>query len=152
MPVQPHLFPEPPTDSPERLKSSHERQRDSPERQEDSPERSGTSLERSGTSPEHARTGPQVAGASEPPLSLGVLWMQRVSLFILVVFCVYLGVIMTVLPWWTEVWDHNLFFLAHPALWSVMRLGVTRGIVSGCGLLDIWIGISEAIHYREPRA
>jgi hypothetical protein len=77
--------------------------------------------------------------------------MQRVSLVILVVFCVYLGVILTVLPWWSQVWDKNLFFLEHPALWSVMRLGAIRGIVSGLGLLDIWIGVTEAIHYREQR-
>ncbi len=32
-----------------------------------------------------------------------------------------------------------------------MRLGPVRGIISGLGLLDIWIGISEAIHYRDQR-
>jgi hypothetical protein len=32
-----------------------------------------------------------------------------------------------------------------------MRLGAVRGIFSGLGMLDIWIGISEAIHYRDHR-
>jgi hypothetical protein len=26
-----------------------------------------------------------------------------------------------------------------------------RGLVSGLGLLDIWIGVSEAVHYRDHR-
>ena len=83
--------------------------------------------------------------------SAAPLWLQRLSLFILVLFCVYLGVILTVLPWWTSVWDHNLFLTTHPYLWAVLRLGAVRGIISGIGLLDIWIGISEAVHYRDHR-
>jgi hypothetical protein len=93
--------------------------------------------------------------AAPPPMvdpNLAPVWLQRLSLFILVLFCVYLGVIVTFLPWWTAVWDHNLFFTSHPHLWAVLRLGPTRGIISGFGLLDIWIGISEAIHYRDQRA
>jgi len=79
------------------------------------------------------------------------IWLQRMSLFVLVIFCVYLGVIVTVLPWLVSVWDHNLFFLTHPGLWAILRLGPVRGIISGLGLLDIWVGISEAIHYRDQR-
>lgn len=80
------------------------------------------------------------------------IWVQRLSLFILVLFCVYLGVIVTVLPWWKDVWDKNNFFALHPQLWAVLRLGPVRGVISGLGLLDIWIGVSEAIHYREHSA
>ena len=93
--------------------------------------------------------------APPPPISgspsVGALWFQRISLFILVIFCLQLGVIVTVLPWLTSVWDHNSFLLAHPHLWAVMRLGPVRGIISGLGLLDIWIGISEAVHYRDRK-
>lgn len=78
-------------------------------------------------------------------------WFLRFSLFILVIFCVYLGIIVTILPWWTAIWDHNLLFTSHPRLWAILRLGPVRGIISGLGLLDIWIGVSEAIQYREPR-
>jgi hypothetical protein len=80
------------------------------------------------------------------------LWLQRVSLFILVIFCLYLGVIVAVLPWWTAIWDRNSLFIAHPDLLAFLKLGVVRGVISGLGLLDIWIGVSEAVHYREsPR-
>ena len=92
-------------------------------------------------------------GAPPPPRSskLAPVWLQRISLFILVLFCVYLGILVAALPWWTSIWDHNLFFTSHPRLWAVMRLGPVRGIITGFGLLDIWIGISEAIHYKDQR-
>jgi hypothetical protein len=95
---------------------------------------------------------PAHAPPPEPRPPAAPLWLQRISLFILVLFCVYLGVIVAVLPWWTSVWDHNLFLQSHPHLWGVLRLGFVRGIISGLGVLDIWIGISEAIHYRDQRA
>ena len=80
------------------------------------------------------------------------IWFQRLSTTILVIFCVYIGLILVFLPWKASLWDHNLFLLAHPRLWAVLRLGPVRGIVSGLGLIDIWIGISEAIHYRDLQA
>ena len=82
-------------------------------------------------------------------MSTGVLWMQRISLLILVLFCIYLGAIVAIVPWWAPAWDHNGMLLGYPRLMAVLRLGFVRGLISGIGLLDIWIGISEAIHYRE---
>jgi len=79
------------------------------------------------------------------------VWLQRLSLFVLVLFCVYLGVLVMILPWWTRIWDRNEFILARPWLAAVLHNGAVRGIVSGLGLLDIWIGISEAVHYRDYR-
>jgi hypothetical protein len=79
------------------------------------------------------------------------IWLQRISLCVLVLFCVYLGVLVLVLPWWTRMWDQNLFLEARPHLARVLHLGAVRGAISGLGLLDIWIGISEAVHYRETR-
>lgn len=79
------------------------------------------------------------------------VWLQRLSLFVLVLFCVYLGVLVMILPWWARIWDRNEFILARPWLAAVLHNGAVRGIVSGLGLLDIWIGISEAVHYRDYR-
>ena len=79
------------------------------------------------------------------------LWLQRISLFILVVFCVYLGVIVAVLPWMPSIWDRNMMLQSHPYVWAILKLGFVRGIISGMGLLDIWIGVSEAVHYRDHR-
>ena len=79
------------------------------------------------------------------------VWLQRLSLFVLVLFCVYLGVLVAILPWWARMWDQNLWVVSHPALGAILKNGAVRGAVSGLGLLDIWIGISEAVHYRDHR-
>ncbi len=93
----------------------------------------------------------QPPSATAPPTKTAPLWLQRLSLLILVLFCVYLGVLVAVLPWWARVWDENLLLMAHPNIYAFLHLGAIKGIISGLGLIDIWIGISEAVHYRDHR-
>lgn len=94
---------------------------------------------------------PPSGDSAEPRRAAAPVWLQRLSLFVLVLFCVYLGILVMLLPWWTRVWDQNSYIQSHPALASVLHNGAVRGIISGLGLLDIWIGISEAVHYRDYR-
>jgi hypothetical protein len=95
---------------------------------------------------------PPQAAAGERDGAVGApVWLQRMSLFVLVLFCVYLGVLVMVLPWWPRMWDQNMFLEARPQLAGILHNGAVRGIISGLGVLDIWIGISEAVHYRETR-
>jgi hypothetical protein len=96
--------------------------------------------------PAEARPAEAVSGAVAP------VWLQRVSLFVLVLFCVYLGILVAVLPWWPRIWDQNLFISSRPMLAAVLHNGAVRGLISGLGVLDIWIGVSEAVHYRDHRA
>ncbi len=104
------------------------------------------------TPPASPAAQPASPAEQRPPFGgFAPVWLQRLSLFVLVLFCVYLGVLVLILPWWTRIWDHNPFLLARPTLAHVLHNGAVRGIVSGVGLLDIWIGISEAIHYRDFR-
>jgi hypothetical protein len=79
------------------------------------------------------------------------IWLQRLSLFVLVLFCVYLGVLVMILPWWSRIWDHNALMDSYPPVAALLHTGAVRGIISGLGLIDIWIGISEAVHYRDYR-
>jgi len=73
------------------------------------------------------------------------------SLIVLVLFCLYIGALVAILPWWPRMWDHNMFILSRPWLRTALHNGAVRGIISGIGVLDIWIGISELIHYRDDR-
>lgn len=95
---------------------------------------------------ENSRT-PQAGKPANPPAPV---WLQRMSIVILVVFCFYVGLLLFLLPW-TRYWQENHYLLTVPSLGSLLYSGITRGIVSGLGLLDIWIGISEIVHYREHR-
>ncbi|HEY5330653.1 MAG TPA: hypothetical protein VIJ79_12260 [Acidobacteriaceae bacterium] len=80
------------------------------------------------------------------------VWLQRMSLIVLVLFCLYIGAVVAALPWFPSYWVHNSWLVVHPGVRTVLLQGWARGIVSGVGLLDIWIGVSEAIHYRDYRA
>ena len=88
----------------------------------------------------------------EAEMRVAPIWLQRLSLLVLVLFCVIVGGFVMFLPWLPRFWDHIGFVQARPALWAVLHLGAVRGMISGVGLLDIWIGVSEAIHYKDHRA
>jgi hypothetical protein len=79
------------------------------------------------------------------------VWLQRMSLVVLVLFCFVLGTLIAVLPWSPDYWQYNEALLSHPGLSHVLHLGWLRGLISGIGLLDIWIGVAEALHYRDHR-
>lgn len=79
------------------------------------------------------------------------VWLQRLSLAMLVIFCFYIGSIVTVLPWLPRYWDANGWILGHPAAADWLLRGWVRGLFSGIGLLDLWIGVSELLHYHDVR-
>lgn len=89
-----------------------------------------------------------------PPPDRSILpapvWLQRLSIVILVVFCFYVGLLVFLLPW-TRYWNENHYLLTFSPFGRLMSAGFARGIVSGLGLLDMWIGVSEIIHYNESR-
>jgi len=79
------------------------------------------------------------------------VWLQRLSLIVLVLFCFLLGTCMVILPWSPRFWDQNGLLLAYPPVKSLLNQGWVRGLVTGIGLIDIWIGVSELLHYRDYR-
>ena len=79
------------------------------------------------------------------------VWRQRRSLVGFVVFCIYICALLVLLPWWGRYWQGNGWLMGHPALYDLLQHGWVRGIISGLGVLDIWIGISEVVHYRDYR-
>ena len=58
------------------------------------------------------------------------------------------GVLLVILPWTPE-WTDNYLLLSFPWLRTLVTTGFFRGLCSGLGLLDIWIGFWEALHYHE---
>ena len=71
-------------------------------------------------------------------------WLRRIDLFLRVIVRLYLGLLVVALPW-THLWDENHLFNLIPQIAWLANNGVVRGIVSGLGLLNIWIAISDAI-------
>ncbi len=89
-----------------------------------------------------------VSGAY-PRVSRLTVWVHRLSLVVLVVFCIELGMLLAILPW-TRVWTENSLLVSYPSLSVFMGNNFARGAITGLGLLDVWIGIWEAIHYSDP--
>ncbi len=96
-------------------------------------------------------TGPQLVSPGSPqPHSSVAIWIDRLGLVIRVVFYIELGMLLAVLPW-TRLWTENSLVLGMPRLHEAMQMNFLRGLVTGVGLVDIWIGIWEAVRYRESR-
>jgi hypothetical protein len=76
------------------------------------------------------------------------LWLHRLTVLLFVFVCAVVGVLLVILPWRPE-WTDNRILLAYPALRAFITRGFVRGLCSGLGVLDIWIGFWEAIRYHE---
>jgi hypothetical protein len=92
---------------------------------------------------------PAAAVSPEPPSGIQ-LWMHRVSVFLFVLISAVAGVLLIILPWTPE-WTDNYLLLSYPSLRDVISNGFFRGFCTGLGLLDIWIGFWEALHYHEQQ-
>jgi hypothetical protein len=79
------------------------------------------------------------------------LWLHRISVFLFVLISAVAGVLLIILPWTPE-WTDNYLLLSYPSLRTLVANGFFRGLCSGLGLLDIWIGFWEALHYHEHKA
>ena len=86
-------------------------------------------------------------------------WLERTELSLRVMLRIYVGLIICFLPWsgqiltffpWSHsLWDHNPLWEAIPVLGRFAANGAVRGIVSGLGLLNIWIALQDAISRED---
>jgi hypothetical protein len=76
-------------------------------------------------------------------------WLERVELFLRVMLRMYIGLAICYAPWSHNFWDQNPIFLQSRALEDFATLGAVRGIVSGLGLLNLWIAFQDAIRRRD---
>jgi hypothetical protein len=76
------------------------------------------------------------------------LWLHRITVLMFVFVCAAVGVLLVIAPWRAE-WTDNRLLLVYPGLRGFVSNGFVRGLCSGLGLLDIWIGFWEAVHYHE---
>jgi hypothetical protein len=91
---------------------------------------------------------PVPAFVSRPSPSAARLWLRRISVLLFVFLCATIGVMLIILPWRPE-WSDNPLLLPYPTLRAVVASGFVRGLSTGLGALNVWIGFWEAIQYRE---
>lgn len=71
-------------------------------------------------------------------------WLERAELFIRVLLRMYIGIAVCYVPWSRMLWDQNPIFAQNPTLASIAANGAVRGLVSGLGLLNLWIAFLDA--------
>lgn len=84
-------------------------------------------------------------GRRPPPI-----WLQRLSMIVQVVLFLWAGSILLVLPWrMADVWLNTPFVATRPDLRVFLAHGFLRGLVSGLGIVNIWLGVWLAVHYHD---
>lgn len=76
-------------------------------------------------------------------------WLVRVELFLRVMLRMYIGLAVCYAPWSHTFWDQNPIFLDYPSLAGIAASGAVRGLISGLGLLNLWIAFRDAIRHRD---
>lgn len=72
-------------------------------------------------------------------------WLERAELFLRVLLRMYIGLAVCYAPWSRVFWDQNPLFAQYPTLSAIAAHGAVRGIVSGLGLLNLWIAFQDAV-------
>jgi hypothetical protein len=100
---------------------------------------------------EPAGPGTELAQPTDPEgQSRLQLWVHRFSVLLFVFLCAVVGVLLVILPWRPE-WTDNHLLSGSPQFQAFISQGFVRGLCSGLGVLDIWIGFWEAVHYHEEK-
>ena len=75
-------------------------------------------------------------------------WRSRLFLLELIFVCFVVGIILIVGPW-TSYWTNNSLLAGYPQLQQFLMYDFVRGLISGLGLTNLWLAISEVAHYHE---
>lgn len=78
-------------------------------------------------------------------------WLERSELFLRVILRMYIGVAVCYAPWSRLFWDQNPLFVQYPTLSIYAANGAVRGIISGLGLLNLWIAFHDAFKHRDGK-
>ncbi len=95
--------------------------------------------------------GPVLAYSRPPRVgtrSRSKIWARRTWMIITVLFCMELGLLLIVLPWKSS-WTNGPILLRFPELRPLIGNYFFRGLLTGLGVVDLWIGIWEAVHYTD---
>jgi len=71
------------------------------------------------------------------------------ELLLRVMLRMYIGLAVCYAPWSPAFWDQNPLFMQYPLLSNFAAMGAVRGIVSGLGLLNLWIALHDILGRRE---
>ncbi len=85
--------------------------------------------------------------SQSPPPRRVKLW-RRIQTVIFILFCLEMGLVLMLFPW-SSMWDRNYFFTLAPHWARLFSSSYLRGAISGVGVVNVWIAISEAWRLRS---
>ena len=94
-------------------------------------------------SPSESATSSKALPESALPVAKGVVLRQRLWQGLVLLLFLEIGLFLVALPW-SSAWDQNLVASYFPWLRPVFLSYYLRGAVSGLGLINLWMGISQA--------
>ena len=71
-------------------------------------------------------------------------WRQKISAIVLILFCAEVGLFLLIYPW-TNKWSDNFFGSLAPGWFWLWQNAYVRGGVSGLGLINLYICLSEIL-------
>jgi hypothetical protein len=75
------------------------------------------------------------------------MW-KRLFLGIFILLAFEVGLFLIMFPWSTT-WDSNFFLNSIPGLKEILMSYYVRGAISGLGLVNVFMAIGEAWHFRK---
>ncbi|MEX2261967.1 MAG: hypothetical protein WD696_08440 [Bryobacteraceae bacterium] len=94
----------------------------------------------------------------EPPFSQGPVaveasapayrWYHKAFALAFIVFCLESGLFLLLFPW-SEYWDLNYFASVAPEWRDFWGNAYLRGAVSGLGMLNLYVSLSEIFRLRR---
>ena len=70
---------------------------------------------------------------------------------LLAAFFLEVGFVLLVVPW-SSYWDRNFFSLSWPPLHALLTSNYVRGAISGLGIVNVLVAVSEIAEIFEGRS
>ena len=71
-------------------------------------------------------------------------WYHKLFSFVAIVACLELGIFLVLFPW-SRYWDDNYFAAFSPIWYRFWTSPYVRGAMSGIGVLNLYISLSEIL-------
>ena len=88
------------------------------------------------------------AGDSSPLPAISGGVGKRFGLMVFIALCIEIGIFLFLFPW-SEIWENNFLLGPYPWLRPIYVSHYFRGAISGLGLVNLWLGISQAWNFRR---
>jgi hypothetical protein len=92
---------------------------------------------------------PAMEVAFNPKTQRNSHWLDDPVSLLFLMMRVFIGPFLLLAPWSRGLWDRNPLFVQFPTLAIYAANGAVRGIVSGLGLLNLWIAFQDATRRRD---